>query len=136
MQVERQTVESALVASLSVQQLQDMITNTIKVQYGRPLQSMLMYSKPYTKRIDNLCMYVGYQPPNFQSFNDKRNPKQHVVHFVETCNNAGTDGDLLVKQFVCSLQGNAFDWYINLAPECINSWDQMEHEFLNRFYNT
>ena len=30
MQVERQTVESALVASLSVQQLQDMITNTIR----------------------------------------------------------------------------------------------------------
>ena len=36
MQVKRQTTESALVASLSVQQLQDMITNTIRVQYGGP----------------------------------------------------------------------------------------------------
>ena len=95
-----------------------------------------MYSKPYTKRIDNLRMPMGYQPPKFQSFDGKGNPKQHVAHFVETCNNASTDGDLLVKQFVRSLRGNAFDWYIDLAPECIDSWDQMEREFLNRFYST
>ena len=68
-----------------------------------------MYSKPYTKRIDNLRMPMGYQPSKFQSFDGKGNPKQHVAHFIETCNNAGTDGDLLVKQFVRSLRGNAFD---------------------------
>lgn len=136
MQGERETTEFASMASLSVQQLQDMITNTIRAQYGGPSQSTLMYSKPYTKRIDNLRMPMGYQPSKFQSFEGKGNPKQHVAHFVETCNNAGTDGDLLVKQFVRSLRGNAFDWYINLAPECIDSWDQMEREFLNRFYST
>ena len=81
-------------------------------------------------------MPMDYQPPNFQSFNGKGNPKQHVAHFVETCNNAGTNGDLLVKQFVRSLRGNAFDWYIDLAPECIDSWDQIEREFLNRFHST
>ena len=90
-----------------------------------------MYSKPYTKRIDNLCM-----PPKFQSFDVKRNPIQHVAQFVEACNNTGIDGDLLVKRFVHSLWGNAFDWYIDLALECINSWDQMEREFLNHFYST
>ena len=83
-------------------------------------QSTLMYSKPYTKRIDNLHMPVGYQPPKFQSFDGKGNPKQHVAHFVETCNNVGVDCDLLVKQFVRSLRGNAFDWYIDLVPECID----------------
>ena len=65
MQVERQMIESASVASLSVQQLQDMITNTIKAQYDGPSQSTLMYFKPYTKRIDNLHMPVGCQPPEF-----------------------------------------------------------------------
>ncbi|KAL6313583.1 hypothetical protein AAG906_006951 [Vitis piasezkii] len=124
MQGERQMMEFVSMASLSVQQLQDMITNTIRAQYGGPSQSTLMYSKPYTKRIDNLRMPMGYQPPKFQSFDGKGNPKQHVAHFVETCNNAGTDGDLLVKQFV------------HLTLECIDSWDQMEREFLNRFYST
>ena len=36
MQVERQTAESASMVSLSVQQLQDMITNTIRAQYSGP----------------------------------------------------------------------------------------------------
>ena len=80
-----------------------------------------MYSKPYTKRIDNLHMPMGNQPPKFQSFDGKGNPKQHDAHFIETCNNVGRDSDLLVKQFVHSLRGNAFDWYIDLAPKCIYS---------------
>ena len=58
---------------------------------------MLMYYKPYTKRIDNLRMSVSYQPPKFQSFDGKGNPKQHVTHFVKTCNYIGTKGNLLVK---------------------------------------
>ncbi|KAG5225543.1 DNA-binding protein [Salix suchowensis] len=43
------------------------------------------------------------------------NPRQHIAHFVETCNNAGTNGDLMVKQFVRSLKGNAFDCMIELT---------------------
>ncbi|TYK18366.1 ty3-gypsy retrotransposon protein [Cucumis melo var. makuwa] len=26
----------------------------------------------------------GYQPPKFQQFDGKGNPKQHITHFVET----------------------------------------------------
>ncbi|XP_027170498.1 uncharacterized protein LOC113770278 [Coffea eugenioides] len=81
-------------------------------------------------------MPPGYQPPKFQQFDGKGSPKQHVAHFVETCNNAGTYGDLLVKQFVRSLKGNAFDWYTDLTPGSIDSWGQLEQEFLNRFYST
>ncbi|KAL0458777.1 UNVERIFIED_CONTAM: hypothetical protein Slati_0504900 [Sesamum latifolium] len=79
---------------------------------------------------------MGYQPPKFQQFDGKGNPKQHVAHFVETCNNAGTYGDHLVKQFVRSLKGNAFDWYTDLEAGSIDGWEQLEQEFLNRFYST
>ncbi|KAM1094239.1 hypothetical protein PS1_009300 [Malus domestica] len=78
----------------------------------------------------------GYQPPKFKQFDGKGNPKQHVAYFIETCNNARTEGDYLVKQFVRSLKGNAFDWYTDLEPESVNSWDKLEREFLNHFYNT
>ncbi|XP_027150582.1 uncharacterized protein LOC113750841 [Coffea eugenioides] len=81
-------------------------------------------------------MPAGFQPPKFQQFNGKGSPKQHVAHFVETCNNAGTYGDLLVKQFVRSLKGNTFDWYTDFIPGSIDSWEQLEQEFLNRFYST
>ncbi|KAK4397456.1 hypothetical protein Sango_1582200 [Sesamum angolense] len=100
-------------------------------------KSSLTYSKPYTPRIDSLKMPMGYQPQKFQQFDGgKGNPKQHVAHFVETCNNAGTYGDYLVKQFVRSLKGNAFDWYTDLKASSIDGWEQLEQEFLNRFYST
>ncbi|KAM1873685.1 hypothetical protein ACFX13_007491 [Malus domestica] len=69
-------------------------------------------------------------------FDGKGNPKQYIAHFIETCNNAGTERYYLVKQFVRSLKGNAFNWYTDLEPVSINSWDQLENEFLNRLYNT
>ena len=42
----------------------------------------------------------GYQPPKFLQFDGKGNPKQHIAHFVETCENVGTQRGLIVKQFV------------------------------------
>ncbi|KAK4397782.1 hypothetical protein Sango_1253700 [Sesamum angolense] len=77
-------------------------------------------------------MPMGYQPPKFQQFDGKGNPKQHVAHFVD----AGTYGDHLVKQFIRSLKGNAFDWYTDLEAGSIDGWGQLEQEFLNRLYST
>ncbi|KAM1626346.1 hypothetical protein TB2_014416 [Malus domestica] len=74
--------------SLSIQQLQEMITDTIKVQYEWSSHTSLLYSKPYSKKIDALKMPRGYQLPKFMQFDGKGNPKRHVAHFVETCNNA------------------------------------------------
>ena len=73
-----------------------------KDQVGGGSQASIAYAKPYTQRIDLLRMPQNYQPPKFQQFEGKGNPRQHVTHFVETCNNVGTYGDLMVKQFVHS----------------------------------
>ncbi|KAM2859962.1 hypothetical protein COP2_025317 [Malus domestica] len=112
---------AALMGSLSIQQLQEIITNTIKAQYEGSSNTSGLYSKPYSKKIDALRIPKGYQPPKFMQFDGKGNPKQHVAHFVETCNNAGTEWDYLAKQFVRSLKRNAFEWYTDLEPESINS---------------
>ncbi|KAL0389010.1 UNVERIFIED_CONTAM: hypothetical protein Scaly_0258100 [Sesamum calycinum] len=121
---------------IPVDQLKEFIEGTIKSKIEGSSKSSLTYSKPYTPRIDSLKMPMGYQPPKFQQFDGKGNPKQHVAHFVETCNNAGTYGNHLVKQFVRSLKGNAFDWYTDLEAGSIDGWEQLEQEFLNRFYST
>jgi len=60
-------------------------------------------------------MPLGYQPPKFHQFDGKGDPKQYIAHFIETCNNADTYNDLLVKQFVRFLKGLAFDRYADLA---------------------
>ncbi|KAL0416644.1 UNVERIFIED_CONTAM: hypothetical protein Slati_3496300 [Sesamum latifolium] len=121
---------------IPVDQLKEFIEGTIRSKIEGSSKSSLTYSKPYTPRIDSLKMPMGYQPPKFQQFDGKSNPKQHVAHFVKTCNNAGTYGDHLVKQFVRSLKGNAFDWYTDLEAGSIDGWEQLEQEFLNRFYST
>jgi hypothetical protein len=117
-------------------QLKELIKEAITDQVESSIQPSYSYAKPYTQRIDLLKMPLSYQPPKFQQFDGKGNPRQHVAHFVETCNNAGTNGDLMVKQFVRSLKGNAFDWYTDLESGSIDTWEQLEREFLNRFYST
>ena len=110
--------QSTFVASLSIQQLQDMITKFIRAQYEGLSQISFMYYKSYTKIIANLRMLFGYQSPKFQQFDEKGNLKQHISHFVETCKNVGLK-DQLVGQFVGSLKGNVFEWYIELELESI-----------------
>ncbi|KAL2505253.1 retrotransposon [Abeliophyllum distichum] len=124
------------VSSLPVQQLQNMIADIIRTQYGGSPQSSPVYAKPYSRRIEEMRMPLGYQPSKFQCFDGKGNPKQHVAHFIETCNNAGTYNDTMAKQFVCSLRGATFEWYTDLPAGSIDSWDQLEWEFLTRFYST
>ena len=122
--------------TISIKQIKDFIKGTIKEKYEVAMKSSLTYARTYTAGIDSLKMPAGCQPPNFQQFDGKGSPKQHVAHFIETCNNAGTYNDYLVKQFVRSLKGNAFDWYTDLESGSIDSWEQMEQKFLNHFYWT
>ncbi|KAM1203097.1 hypothetical protein ACFX2J_018964 [Malus domestica] len=98
-----------------------MIANTFGTEMGNTSQDALLYSKPYAKRIESLRMLTGYQPLKFMQFDRKGNPKQHVAHFIETCNNAESERDYLIKQFVRSLNGIVFNWYTDLEPESITS---------------
>ena len=85
--------------SISDAKLKELIKEVIKDQVETLAQFSYTYAKPYTQRIDMLKMPSYYQPPKFQQFDVKGNPRQHVAHFVETYNNAGTT-DFLIKQFV------------------------------------
>jgi len=118
---------------MTVKQIQDLIANAVKIQLGGAARKTHLYSKPYTKRVDVLYMPHGYQPLKFQQFDEKGNPKQHVAHSIKTYNNAGTDNNLMVKQFIRALKGITRDWYTDLEPESIDSWGKMEQEFLNKF---
>ncbi|KAL0451914.1 UNVERIFIED_CONTAM: hypothetical protein Slati_1169500 [Sesamum latifolium] len=64
--VQKSTHSKMSIATLSVQQLQEMIINTIKIHYVGTTQSSPAYSKSYTKRIDALKMPMGYQPPELR----------------------------------------------------------------------
>ena len=121
---------------MSVEQIQNLIADAVTAHLGGDSHKAHLYKKPYTKRINALHMPQDYQPPKFNQFDGKGNPKQHIVRLVETCSDAGTEGNRLVKQFVRSLKGIAFDRYTNIASESIDSWRQMKSGFLNCFHST
>ena len=85
--------------SMSIELIQNLIADVVKTHLQGGSHRTHRYSKPYTKRIDALRMPQGFQPPKFHQFDGKENPKQHILHFIETCNNAGTSGDLLVLSY-------------------------------------
>ena len=41
----------------------------------------------------------------------------------------------MVRSFVGTLRGPAFDWYRRLKPGSINCWDDMESLFLSNFFD-
>ncbi|KAH1039523.1 hypothetical protein J1N35_041266 [Gossypium stocksii] len=98
---------------VTTDQLKELIKEVIKDQVDCVTKPSYIYSK-YSYRIDRLKMPANYQPLKFQQFDGKESPCQHVAHSMETCNNAGIKGDLMVKQFARSLKGNAFKWYNDL----------------------
>ena len=121
---------------IPIDQLRNFIIEAIEDKSEYSFKFSLIYAKSYTQRIDNLKMYKGYQPPKLQQFDGKGNSKQHIVHFIKTCNADGLYGDNIVKEFVRSLRENAFDWYTDLEPNSIDSRERLEQEFLNHFYST
>ncbi|KAL2487273.1 Ty3-gypsy retrotransposon protein [Abeliophyllum distichum] len=70
------------IGSLFVQQLQNMIADTIHAHYGGLPQFSLVYAKPYSRQIEEMRMPLGYQPLKYQCFDGKGNPKQHVARLL------------------------------------------------------
>ncbi|TYK29266.1 retrotransposon gag protein [Cucumis melo var. makuwa] len=74
--------QSAYIASLSLQQLQDMIANSIRAQYEGPPQTSFMYSKSYTKRIDNLKMSTRCTVNIMELTNTKQRKGEPVIDYI------------------------------------------------------
>lgn len=90
-------MNDSTLSSMSVEQIQNLVVDVVKAHLGRDSYKTHLYKKPYAKMINVLRMHNGYQPPKLQQFDGKGNPKQHVVHFIETYKNVGKEGELLVK---------------------------------------
>lgn len=79
---------------------------------------------------------AGYHQPKFQMFDGSGDPDQHLAHFTSASGDTVRNGSLLLRQFVLSLTGPAFDWYSKLPSNSIPDWPSMKAAFLNHFYST
>ncbi|KAA0035782.1 ty3-gypsy retrotransposon protein [Cucumis melo var. makuwa] len=91
---------------------------------------------PTAARYDDKFHKSSVPTSKVQQFDGKGNPKQQIGHFVETCENARSRGDQLVKQFVRSFKGNSFEWRVVSMMELMNTKQRKEEpviDYLNRW---
>nr|CAN82166.1 hypothetical protein VITISV_026520 [Vitis vinifera] len=71
---------------------------------------------------------------------DRENPYQHIKEFEEVCNTfreGGASIDLMrLKLFPFTLKDKAKVWLNSLRPKSIRSWNDLQPEFLKKFFST
>ncbi|CAL2240745.1 unnamed protein product [Prunus armeniaca] len=95
------------------------------------------YTKPYPPEIDRTPLPRNYRLPEFilLSGDGQATSIEHIGHFTAQCREVDLDAQKL-HLFVHSLTGTAFSWFINLPPNSVRDWSNMERIFHEHFYQT
>ncbi|XP_021831891.1 uncharacterized protein LOC110771847 [Prunus avium] len=88
---------------------------------------MPRYTRPYSPEIDWIPLPRNYRLPEFMLFSGdgQTSSIEHIGRFTAQCGEADSDAQRL-RLFVHSLTGAAFSWFINLPPNSIRDWSDME----------
>jgi hypothetical protein len=130
-------MQSQLAARNELAQFKEAIVNMMKNKLGVDMGNTRLYQKPY--RAD--FVYVSFPPvwrmPDFVKFSgdDNRTTWEHISQYTAQLGEAGTYNSLKVRLFSLSLTGTAFAWFSSLAPNSIDSWDQLEQKFHDHFFS-
>jgi len=78
-------------------------------------------------------------PPKFKlstlhTYNSKSSLNQYIYYFQSQTDNIIDNDAIMVRLFIGTLKGVAFDWFRILPNGSINSWIDLETWFLSRFY--
>ncbi|CAL9011793.1 unnamed protein product, partial [Prunus brigantina] len=87
--------------------------------------------------IDRTPLPRNYRLPEFTLFSGDGHTSsiEHIGRFTAQCGEADSDAHKL-RLFVHSLTGAAFSWFINLPPNSVRDWSDMERTFHEHFYQT
>ncbi|CAL2266700.1 unnamed protein product [Prunus armeniaca] len=95
------------------------------------------YTKPYPPEFDRTPLPRNYRLLEFILFSGDGQTSyiEHIGRFTAQCGEADSDSQRL-RLFVHSLTGTAFSWFINLPPNSVRDWSDMERIFHEHFYQT
>ncbi|OMO89495.1 Retrotransposon gag protein [Corchorus capsularis] len=95
--------------------------------------------KPYPEEYDRLYpLPRGYKVHDFTCFSgtsSEQSTLEHISRFTIQCGEANS-GYHKLRLFPNSVTGAAFTWYINLPPNSVRTWEEMERLFHTQFYRT
>ncbi|KAL0918561.1 hypothetical protein M5K25_010575 [Dendrobium thyrsiflorum] len=122
---------------MSPGQIQDMITQKVEQAISsRKSGDSISRGRPYPIEYEQESYPAGFVPPRFRVFDGLGNPRQHVAQYRAVCCNIGGNDALMLRLFVSSLGGVAFEWYADLPNDSVYTFAELEQLFIQRFIST
>ena len=117
--------------------LKEDLASAMKTKFGVDIGNSILYQKPYPAEFDLVSFPAGWCVPDFVKFSgdDNKAPWEHIDQYILQLGKAGFHEALRIRLFSLSLTRTAFSWFSSLASNFIQSWNQLEHKFHDRFYN-
>jgi hypothetical protein len=130
-------MQSQLAARSELAQFKEEIANMMKNKFGVDMGNTRLYQKPNRANFDYVAFPPGWLMPDFVKFSgdDNRTTWEHIIQYTAQLGEVGTYNSLKVRLFSLSLSGTAFAWFSSLAPNSIDSWDQLKKKFHDHFFS-
>ena len=74
--------------------------------------------------------YKAVTPPKFDGTSD---PRQFIMSYEASITSAGGDHSTLAKTFIVALEGATLDWFTELPPGSIQSWENLRNKLLENY---
>jgi hypothetical protein len=130
-------MQSQLAARNELAQFKEEMVNMMKNKLGVDMGNTRLYQKPYRADFDYVAFPPSWRMPDFVKFSGdgNRTTWEHISQYTAQLGEAGTYNSLKVRLFSLSLTDTAFAWFSSLAPNSIDSWDQLEQKFHDHFFS-
>jgi hypothetical protein len=105
--------------------VRDQVARTLREFGLKPKGQVRTYQKPYPDLFDNVPYPRGFRVPNFTKFmgEDSKTTYEHVGQFLVQVSDYGMSIMHKIRLFPLSLSGMAFNWFVSLSANSIDTWE-------------
>ncbi|KAL2236239.1 UNVERIFIED_CONTAM: hypothetical protein Sindi_0815600 [Sesamum indicum] len=90
-------------------------------------------NSPFANQILIEMVNPSFRMPDLPKYNGTRDPQEHLAAFDMVMNLYGQSSSIVAKLFVTTLTGKAQEWFTNLPPGSIESYEQLVQKFAFHF---
>ena len=112
----------------------DELRSAIREKTYRNLDGMVRRTdSPFTIRVLECPMPSKFRLPQLESFNDLKDPLDHITTFKTTLGLQQPPDEILCRSFPTTLKGAARVWFSKIPTSSIDSFKQLGNSFVCHF---
>jgi hypothetical protein len=129
--------QSQLAAIDELNKFKEQVASMIKNKFDIDMGNSRLYQKPYKAEFDLMAYPFGWRVPDFIKFGgeDNHTTWEHISQYIAQLGEVSAHESFKVRLVSLSLTGTAFAWFSSLAPNSIDSWNQIEQKFHDHFFS-